>query len=61
MGRIFAGRRSDVILATKFGSRVPTYTAEEVEKSVMNSLQNLQTDYIDLYQVKSLIRFLSIN
>ena len=33
------------------GTRVPKYTAEDVEISLTKSLQKLQTDYLDLYQV----------
>lgn len=57
VGKALAGRRDDVVLATKFfmpmgdqpnhsgGSR--TWITQEVE----NSLRRLGTDYIDLYQV----------
>ena len=52
MGRMLQGRRQDIVLATKFGTRVPKYTAIDVETSLTNSLQKLQTDYIDLYQAR---------
>ncbi len=52
MGRMLEGRRQNIVLATKFGSRVPKYTAVDVEISLTNSLQRLQTDYIDLYQAR---------
>lgn len=51
VGRLFQGRRQNVVLATKFGVRVPKYMATDIEQSLTNSLQKLQTDYIDLYQV----------
>jgi aryl-alcohol dehydrogenase-like predicted oxidoreductase len=50
------GRRKDAVIATKFGYRdgkKTSYNAEDVEESLSNSLKNLQTDYIDLYQVSS--------
>jgi aryl-alcohol dehydrogenase-like predicted oxidoreductase len=58
VGRAIAGRRAEVILATKFGFEVDdneTWTGgyngrpDYVRKSIERSLQNLQTDYIDLY------------
>jgi myo-inositol catabolism protein IolS len=51
LGRILQGKRRDVVVATKFGVRVPKYTATDIEQSITNSLAKLQTDYIDLYQV----------
>ena len=50
MGKVLAGRRKNVILASKMGTRVPKYTAEDVEISLTKSLERLQTDYLDLYQ-----------
>jgi aryl-alcohol dehydrogenase-like predicted oxidoreductase len=63
VGRAIAGRRAEVILATKFGFEVdddgqftgqlngqPAY----VRKSVERSLRNLGTDYIDLYYLHRL-------
>ena len=50
-------RRSDVVIATKFGVRVEngrTYydnSAEWIRKAVEGSLKRLNTDYIDLYQI----------
>lgn len=58
VGRAIAGRREQVILATKFGFEVDdneTWTGgyngrpDYVRKSVERSLRNLGTDYIDLY------------
>ncbi len=55
LGEVLDGRRSEVIIATKFGSRVddqrqgaePGYVRQAVE----DSLRRLKTDYIDLYQL----------
>ncbi|XP_078671553.1 putative oxidoreductase YccK [Branchiostoma floridae x Branchiostoma belcheri] len=51
LGRALEGRRRDAIVATKFGAIHKRYTAVEVESSLQASLQALQTDYVDLYQV----------
>lgn len=63
VGRTLAGRRGQVILATKFGFEVddheqftgqlngqPAY----VRKSIERSLRNLGTDYVDLYYLHRL-------
>jgi aryl-alcohol dehydrogenase-like predicted oxidoreductase len=55
MGRALAGRRNEVVLATKFGMAVdeqrkgakPAYVRQAVE----DSLRRLATDRIDLYQL----------
>ena len=55
LGRILAGRRDRVVLATKFGMEVapdkvgaaPSY----VRRAIHDSLQRLATDRIDLYQL----------
>jgi aryl-alcohol dehydrogenase-like predicted oxidoreductase len=55
LGRILQGRRDRIVLATKFGMEVapdktgaaPTY----VRQAVRDSLERLQTDHIDLYQL----------
>lgn len=55
LGRALRGRRDKVVLATKFGMQVdaerngahPAYAKRALE----DSLQRLQTDYIDLYQL----------
>jgi aryl-alcohol dehydrogenase-like predicted oxidoreductase len=58
VGRAIAGRRQEIILATKFGFEVDdqenwtgSYNGrpEYVRKSIERSLRNLQTDYVDLY------------
>jgi len=55
IGRVLAGRRSDVIIATKFGQPVPGQgngaAPQYVKKACEASLKRLGTDYIDLYQL----------
>ncbi|WP_153801109.1 aldo/keto reductase [Foetidibacter luteolus] len=58
IGRAFKQRRKDVIIATKAGNvRRPdgglswNATKEHILSAVEKSLQRLQTDYIDLYQL----------
>jgi aryl-alcohol dehydrogenase-like predicted oxidoreductase len=57
IGHAIKGRRDDVILATKFGAE-PNHKLNHsggsrrwVRQAVELSLQRLQTDYIDLYQL----------
>lgn len=50
MGKALAGRRDEVVLATKFGLR-DGGSWKVVEASVDESLKALGTDYIDLYQM----------
>ena len=55
LGRVLAGRRQNIVLATKFGMKVdedkkgahPKYVKQACE----DSLKRLNTDYIDLYQL----------
>jgi aryl-alcohol dehydrogenase-like predicted oxidoreductase len=55
LGRTLGGRRRQVIIATKFGSKLddrrqgakPDY----VKRAAADSLRRLRTDYIDLYQL----------
>ncbi len=56
LGRILKGRRDQVVLATKFGSRLegmldggakPDY----IRQSIDGSLRRLNMDYVDLYQI----------
>lgn len=66
LGRAFARRRDDIVIATKFGHRVdesskevdaysqPTDdvdVARHVRADLQQSLRRLDTDYIDLYQL----------
>lgn len=49
IGKTLAGRRQEVIIATKFGMR-DGGSAKIIVASVVASLRRLGTDYIDLYQ-----------
>lgn len=57
LGRAFKGRRSEIVIATKFGTIRHTAgdamgldgSPENVRLSVEGSLRRLDTDYIDLY------------
>jgi aryl-alcohol dehydrogenase-like predicted oxidoreductase len=57
VGRAIAGRRDEVVLATKFGLishrdggvRKANSTPENIRTAVEGSLERLQTDHIDLY------------
>jgi len=51
IGRAIAGRRDDVILATKFGVREGRLdgSAANVRRSIEGSLRRLRTDHVDLY------------
>ena len=55
LGRILAGRRDRIVLATKFGMEVAPDKAgaapNYVRRALRDSLQRLQTDRIDLYQL----------
>jgi aryl-alcohol dehydrogenase-like predicted oxidoreductase len=55
LGQVLAGRREDVVLATKFGMDMADGTVARgsrkyIRRAVEASLRRLQTDYIDLYQ-----------
>jgi aryl-alcohol dehydrogenase-like predicted oxidoreductase len=54
LGRYLGRRRSDVIIATKFGNEMPGQGGgarpEYIRKAFDASLKRLKTDYIDLYQ-----------
>jgi aryl-alcohol dehydrogenase-like predicted oxidoreductase len=54
LGRFLAGRRKEVIIATKFGNDMPGQgrgaRPAYVRKAIEASLKRLNTDYIDLYQ-----------
>lgn len=49
LGRALEGHRSDVVIATKADDA--HLSREELIRACENSLQRLQTDYIDLYQI----------
>lgn len=54
LGKALAGKRHQVILATKCGrydSDEFDFTAQRVKTSLEESLRRLQTDFIDLFQV----------
>jgi aryl-alcohol dehydrogenase-like predicted oxidoreductase len=61
LGEVLAGRRDQVVLATKFGSQGSDMGyglaagakggRAYLRRAVENSLRRLQTDYIDLYQI----------
>jgi aryl-alcohol dehydrogenase-like predicted oxidoreductase len=57
LGRLLAGRRTNFILATKFGQPMGESIYERgasrgwIVRAVEGSLRRLRTDYIDLYQV----------
>lgn len=55
LGEALAGRRADVVVATKFGGDMGYGTEargsrEYIRKAIEGSLQRLRTDYVDLYQ-----------
>lgn len=49
IGKILKSVRSQVFLASKVGER----NADEAKRTIETSLERLQTDYIDLYQIHS--------
>ncbi|PSL38119.1 aryl-alcohol dehydrogenase-like predicted oxidoreductase [Labedella gwakjiensis] len=56
LGRAFADRRDEVVIATKFGNRatpeggrVVDGSPENVRRSIEGSLERLGTDHVDLY------------
>jgi aryl-alcohol dehydrogenase-like predicted oxidoreductase len=61
LGKALAGKRKDVVIATKFGHIINEETKTvfgddsqilgNVEKDVENSLRRLNTDHIDVYQL----------
>lgn len=55
LGRVLKGRRDRVVLATKFGHEVDSERKgahpDYIRRAVEDSLQRLQTDRIDLYQL----------
>ena len=55
LGRILAGRRDRIVLATKFGMEVAPdkvgAAPDYVRRALHDSLERLQTDHVDLYQL----------
>lgn len=55
LGRALAGRRDEVVLATKFGKKVDEQrqgaNPDYVRRACEDSLRRLRTDHIDLYQL----------
>jgi aryl-alcohol dehydrogenase-like predicted oxidoreductase len=60
LGEVLAGRRDQVVLATKFGNPLGGALGEDwgargsrryIRRAVERSLRRLRTDYIDLYQM----------
>ena len=50
LGRALRGRRDEVVLATKLSG---DHSKEHIARAVENSLRQLQTDHVDLYQIHS--------
>ncbi|HET9604630.1 MAG TPA: aldo/keto reductase [Gemmatimonadales bacterium] len=55
LGRALAGRRNEVVVATKFGSKLDEHrhgaSPAYIRRAVEDSLRRLKTDRIDLYQL----------
>ncbi len=49
LGRVLAGRRDQVVIATKVSPK--NLRPDDLEAACVASLKRLQTDYIDLYQI----------
>jgi len=61
LGKALKGKRKEVFLATKCGRydlRAFDFSAKRIEASIDESLQRLQTDYVDLFQLHD-IEFVS--
>ena len=61
LGKALFGKRKDIFLATKCGRydvRSFDFSAKRIMSSIDESLQRLQTDYIDLFQLHD-IEFVS--
>ena len=50
LGKALRGRRQEVFLATKLSGE---HTSQHIAEAIENSLRELNTDYVDLYQVHS--------
>jgi aryl-alcohol dehydrogenase-like predicted oxidoreductase len=59
LGKAFAKRRDQVIIATKFGTvrtaegRGKDWSVAHMRRALEDSLRRLQTDYVDIYQLHS--------
>jgi aryl-alcohol dehydrogenase-like predicted oxidoreductase len=57
LGRALEGRRSEVVICTKFGhwgdGSPPDFSADRIEESVERSLRRLRTDYLDVLLIHS--------
>jgi L-galactose dehydrogenase len=56
LGMALAGRRNEVVLATKcgrYGESEFDFSAGRITKSLEESLRRLRTDYVDLFQAHS--------
>jgi len=60
LGEVFAGRRDQVVIATKGGTLPHTtfdmpqnFSSQYIEKAIAGSLKRLKTNYIDLYLLHS--------
>jgi aryl-alcohol dehydrogenase-like predicted oxidoreductase len=58
LGRVFAGRREKIVLATKFGTIIQPdgkarkdFSAAAMRTAFETSLRHLRTDYVDVYQL----------
>jgi aryl-alcohol dehydrogenase-like predicted oxidoreductase len=58
LGRVFSGRRDQVVIASKFGGVQAApgkwskdFSPARLDKALENSLRRLKSDYIDLYQL----------
>ena len=61
LGKALLGKRKDIFLATKCGRydlRAFDFSAKRIMESIDESLQRLQTDYVDLFQLHD-IEFVS--
>jgi len=58
LGRVFAGRREQIVLATKFGTVIrddgtyyKDFSAAHMREAFEGSLRRLRTEYVDVYQM----------
>lgn len=63
IGKTFSNRRSQVIIATKVGfleHHIQDFSKTNLINSLHRSLRNLQTDYVDLYQLHNPFKELAL-